>query len=115
MFKHSYRELHQLILQCADLVVFVKPFASSDHKRSSMDFLADQLRAAGFGPTVAVKVRRRADSANLAKVPRKPQKSRLRQMPPKRRNELERANSTERARSGKLRKIITRLVQDLNA
>ena len=75
-----------------------------------MDFLTDQLLAAGIEPSFDVAVRRRADgkaSASLVRLPSKPNQSSLRQMPGKRRNQLDKQRSMERARAG--RPVLRRL------
>ena len=81
-----------------------------------MDYLSDQLLTSGIEPSFDVAVRQRDGkaSASLVRLPSKPNQSSLRQEPVQRRNQLDRHRSMERARAGKLRKMLRRVVEDLN-
>ena len=82
-----------------------------------MDYLSDQLLTSGIEPSVDVAVQQKRGgkaSASLVRLRSKPKHSSLRQKPGQMRNQLDKHRSMERARAGKLRRILKRVVEDLN-
>ena len=82
-----------------------------------MDYLSDQLLASGIKLPVVVAEQQTNSwntSASLVRLPSKPKQSSLRQKPGQKRNQLDKHRSMERARAGRLRSILKRVVEDLN-